>query len=68
MRRYVCHCSLRRPGHFIEYFSQEMKRLRDVIDDFNTRLYNPVGLNILWPQKVAFMFVRVLPSLPFIIV
>ena len=36
-----------------------MKRLRDVIVDFNTRLYNPVGLNILWPQKVAFMFVRI---------
>ena len=37
--------------------TQEMARLRSAIDDLNTKVYNPVGLNILWPRKMAFMFV-----------
>lgn len=36
---------------------QEMRRLKRKIEEQNTQLYNPVGLNILWPQKVAFLFV-----------
>ena len=36
---------------------QEMRRLKQKIEDVNTQLYNPVGLHILWPQKVAFLFV-----------
>lgn len=34
-----------------------MHRLHQLIDDYNTNLWNPVGLNILWPRNVAFMFV-----------
>lgn len=34
-----------------------MKNLRLLIDDWNGNVYNPVGLNILWPVKVAFLFV-----------
>lgn len=36
-----------------------MLRLRDLIDDLNAGLYNPVGLNILWPRNVAFLYVCV---------
>jgi len=35
-----------------------MERLGYLFDDLNTGLYNPVGLNILWPRDVAFLFVR----------
>jgi hypothetical protein len=35
-----------------------MDRLQDLIDQLNKELYNPVGLNILWPREVAFLFVR----------
>jgi hypothetical protein len=34
-----------------------MRRLQQIIDKINISLYNPVGLNILWPRNVAFMFV-----------
>ena len=37
---------------------QEMLRLRELIEVLNRTVYNPVGLNILWPRQVAFMFVR----------
>jgi hypothetical protein len=37
---------------------QEMERLRYLFDDLNAGLYNPVGLNMLWPRDVAFLFVR----------
>lgn len=40
-----------------ETLLQEMRRLQQKIEEQNTQLYNPVGLNILWPQKVAFLFV-----------
>lgn len=36
-----------------------MQRLRRVIEDLNVMLFNPVGLNILWPGNVAFLFVSV---------
>lgn len=35
-----------------------MLRLRKLIDDLNASLYNPVGLNILYPRDVAFLYVR----------
>lgn len=38
-----------------------MHRLQACIEELNRALYNPVGLNILWPYKVAFLFV----SFPF---
>ena len=39
-------------------FVQEMRRLKHRIEEMNTQIYNPVGLNILWPHNVAFLFVR----------
>ena len=44
---------------------QEMERLRYLFDDLNAGLYNPVGLNVLWPRDVAFLFVRVEECLRF---
>jgi hypothetical protein len=40
-----------------------MRRLERLISDLNAELYNPVGLNIVWPRKVAFLFVRTFASL-----
>ena len=34
-----------------------MRRLREHIANVNKKVFNPVGLNILWPKNVAFMFV-----------
>jgi len=39
------------------FLIQEMLRLRGLIDDLNAGIYNPVGLNILWPRNVAFLYV-----------
>ncbi|EMD41391.1 hypothetical protein CERSUDRAFT_42545 [Gelatoporia subvermispora B] len=41
------------------HYEKEMERLKQVIDDFNVKLYNPRGMNILWPRKVAFMFLEI---------
>ena len=35
-----------------------MNRLEHLIEELNSALYNPVGLNILWPRDVGFLFVR----------
>ncbi|KAJ6626977.1 Golgin subfamily A member 7/ERF4 family-domain-containing protein, partial [Mycena sp. CBHHK59/15] len=40
------------------HYEKEMRRLQQLIRDLNVEVYNPVGLNILWPRKVAFLFVR----------
>ncbi|KAF8272322.1 Golgin subfamily A member 7/ERF4 family-domain-containing protein [Lactarius quietus] len=39
------------------HYEREMNRLRRHMDDLNHQLFNPVGLNILWPRKVGFLFV-----------
>jgi len=41
------------------HYEKEMDRLEGVIGELNRRLYNPVGLNILWPKRVAFMFLEI---------
>ncbi|KAJ3563471.1 hypothetical protein NP233_g8922 [Leucocoprinus birnbaumii] len=38
----------------------EMERLHEKIIELNETLFNPVGLNILWPRKVAFLFVGII--------
>lgn len=35
-----------------------MMRLQHLIDDLNIGTFNPVGLNILWPRNVAFLYVN----------
>lgn len=55
-------------SHFCDVFShenQEMMRLRHLIDDLNIGTFNPVGLNILWPRSVAFLYVTYFFSLRF---
>src|SRR6266542_2031433 len=42
-----------------------MNRLKKLIEQLNSELYNPVGLNILWPRNVAFLFVSGPPIYPF---
>ncbi|KAJ7630411.1 Golgin subfamily A member 7/ERF4 family-domain-containing protein [Roridomyces roridus] len=42
---------------FTSHYEKEMRRLQQLVDDLNAEVYNPVGLNILWPRKVAFLFV-----------
>ena len=37
-----------------------MMRLQHLIDDLNIGTFNPVGLNILWPRSVAFLYVKLL--------
>ncbi|KIK70337.1 hypothetical protein GYMLUDRAFT_267200 [Collybiopsis luxurians FD-317 M1] len=41
------------------HYEREMKRLQQLFDALNTELYNPSGLNLLWPQKVAFLFLEI---------
>jgi len=41
------------------HYEKEMSRLEHLVHDLNTELYNPVGLNIRWPRKVAFLFLEI---------
>jgi hypothetical protein len=36
-----------------------MGRLREKIGELNETVFNPVGLNVLWPRNVAFLFVGI---------
>ncbi|KAG6902969.1 hypothetical protein C0995_008542 [Termitomyces sp. Mi166 len=38
------------------HYDKEMQKLRQLVDSLNVELYNPVGLNILWPRNVAFLY------------
>ncbi|KAJ7171762.1 Golgin subfamily A member 7/ERF4 family-domain-containing protein [Mycena crocata] len=39
------------------HYEKEMLRLQHLIQELNAQIYNPVGLNIMWPRPVAFLFV-----------
>ncbi|QRV76729.1 coiled-coil vesicle tethering family A protein [Ceratobasidium sp. AG-Ba] len=41
------------------HYDKEMRRLRLLIDQLNREIYNPQGLNILWPQRSAFQFLEI---------
>ncbi|KAI0327997.1 hypothetical protein GY45DRAFT_1347452 [Cubamyces sp. BRFM 1775] len=41
------------------HYEKEMDRLKSMIDMLNEQVYNPVGLNILWPRSVAFLFLEI---------
>lgn len=41
------------------HYDKEMRRLQQRIEGINTQIYNPVGLNILWPRNVAFLFLEI---------
>ncbi|KAF9042065.1 Golgin subfamily A member 7/ERF4 family-domain-containing protein, partial [Panaeolus papilionaceus] len=41
------------------HFEKEMGRLHDLFDELNGEMYNPVGLNILWPKNVAFLYLEI---------
>lgn len=38
-------------------YKKEMRNLQLLVDALNAELYNPRGLNILWPRRNAFLFV-----------
>lgn len=44
---------------FTSHYDKEMRRLKEKIEGINTQIYNPVGLNILWPRNVAFLFLEI---------
>lgn len=41
------------------HYDKTMQRLRSLMDELNVELYNPAGLNMLWPGKVAFLFLEI---------
>ncbi|KAG9099905.1 hypothetical protein FS749_000092 [Ceratobasidium sp. UAMH 11750] len=41
------------------HYDREMHRLRLLINQLNREVYNPQGLNILWPQRSAFLFLEI---------
>lgn len=41
------------------HYEKEMRRLRRLIDAINKNTFNPVGLNIVWPKNVAFLFLEI---------
>ncbi|KAI0321141.1 Golgin subfamily A member 7/ERF4 family-domain-containing protein [Amylostereum chailletii] len=41
------------------HYEKEMRRLKQTMEAYNAELYNPAGLNILWPQRVGFLFLEV---------
>jgi hypothetical protein len=41
------------------HYEREMDRLRRHMNELNHQLFNPVGLNILWPRKVGFLFLEI---------
>lgn len=41
------------------HYEKEMKRLHRLVDGMNRNTFNPVGLNIVWPKNVAFLFLEI---------
>ncbi|EFP79989.1 uncharacterized protein PGTG_05214 [Puccinia graminis f. sp. tritici CRL 75-36-700-3] len=41
------------------HHKRQMNLFKDTLEQYNKSVYNPVGLNILHPQKVAFLFLEI---------
>ncbi|KAH8834690.1 Golgin subfamily A member 7/ERF4 family-domain-containing protein [Flagelloscypha sp. PMI_526] len=41
------------------HYEKEMDRLKSLFDDLNRGLFHPAGLHIVWPRKVAFLFLEI---------
>ncbi|KAG7090708.1 hypothetical protein E1B28_009802 [Marasmius oreades] len=41
------------------HYEKQMRVLEQLFRELNAELYNPVGLNLLWPRKVAFLFLEI---------
>jgi len=41
------------------HYTKEMRRLEDLIQKANIQLYHRRGLHILWPRRVAFLFLEI---------
>ncbi|KIY66094.1 hypothetical protein CYLTODRAFT_334315, partial [Cylindrobasidium torrendii FP15055 ss-10] len=39
------------------HYDKQMARLKELFGELNAGLYNPAGLNLLWPSDIAFLFV-----------
>ncbi|KAG6845289.1 hypothetical protein H0H87_011440 [Tephrocybe sp. NHM501043] len=43
----------------MSHYDKEMRKLESLVDFLNVEVYNPVGLNILWPRNVAFLYLEI---------
>ncbi|KAI9512316.1 Golgin subfamily A member 7/ERF4 family-domain-containing protein [Russula earlei] len=41
------------------HYEREMNRLERRMDELNRELFNPVGLRMIWPRKVGFLFLEI---------
>jgi len=41
------------------HHKRQMSLFKDTLEQYNKLVYNPVGLNILHPQRVAFLFLEI---------
>ncbi|KAF5361680.1 hypothetical protein D9758_007382 [Tetrapyrgos nigripes] len=41
------------------HYEKEMTRLQRLFEELNEEVFNPVGLNLLWPRRVAFLFLEI---------
>ncbi|KAE8221512.1 hypothetical protein CF319_g5139 [Tilletia indica] len=41
------------------HYAREMRRLEEFIHQINLQVFNPAGLNILYPKKCAFLFLEI---------
>jgi len=41
------------------HYEKEMSRLQRLIDVMNRTTFNPVGLNVVWPKNVGFIFLEI---------
>ncbi|KAH9441905.1 hypothetical protein Pst134EA_032102 [Puccinia striiformis f. sp. tritici] len=41
------------------HHKRQMNLFKDTLEQYNKSVYNPVGLNIVHPQKVAFLFLEI---------
>lgn len=44
---------------FKSHYIKSMEALEALIDYLNEEVFNPAGLNMLWPRKVAFLFLEI---------
>ncbi|KAJ7578480.1 Golgin subfamily A member 7/ERF4 family-domain-containing protein [Mycena floridula] len=41
------------------WYDKEMRHLQDLFQTLNQEVYNPAGLNLLWPRSVGFLFMEI---------
>lgn len=41
------------------WYEKEMSKLQTLFQSLNAEIYNPAGLNLLWPRSVGFLFLEI---------